>query len=300
MTEILLIILVFVLVVVPGFPAFREWRRKQDAEPLPISSSAPQEVLRPWPEQEDVSSADQVIRRLASLGSVRLSGGTRVEESVHANNDLHVSGDVRMCGSASSDCDMWLEPGCSFERIKARVIRIEVPADEAEHELPVPPDGFEQDSLNGDDLVPFEPIANRDFLGTALLIRGDLRIPAGTRVQKSIVVKGSLTLEEGAMITGDVKVSGSVIIGPDAILDGNLTGNGDITFAPKSSARGIVLSQGTLSTANQTVFGSPDQPVTVSGRCVLLATGTKIYGAVIAMESGAAVTTPNSTATLAA
>jgi len=75
---------------------------------------------------------------------------------------------------------------------------------------------------------------------------GDLEIPSGTCMNKTLFVKGTLRIGDNCRIHGNLKALKSLIVGADTIIDGNLISGEDTYIGERSLISGSVETAGTF------------------------------------------------------
>ena len=75
---------------------------------------------------------------------------------------------------------------------------------------------------------------------------GDLEIPSGTCMNKTLFVKGALKIGDNCRIHGNLKALKSIIIGADTIIDGDLISGRDLFIGERSLISGSVETAGTF------------------------------------------------------
>ena len=75
-------------------------------------------------------------------------------------------------------------------------------------------------------------------------ILGDIEIPSGTTIKKTLLVKGSLKIGDNCRIHGKFKALKDITIGTDTIIDGDLISGGNIFVGARSLIAGSVKASG--------------------------------------------------------
>jgi predicted acyltransferase (DUF342 family) len=57
---------------------------------------------------------------------------------------------------------------------------------------------------------------------------GDIEVPSGTSVSKTLVVKGTLRIGDNCKVRGKLKALKSITVGADAIIDGDVISGGNV------------------------------------------------------------------------
>ena len=73
-------------------------------------------------------------------------------------------------------------------------------------------------------------------------VGGDVEIPRGTTVLKTLTVKGRLKIGTDCRILGKVKASRDIMIGADTTIEGDVISGGKVVIGPDSEVRGSVES----------------------------------------------------------
>ena len=75
---------------------------------------------------------------------------------------------------------------------------------------------------------------------------GDLEIPSGTCMNKTLFVKGLLKIGDNCRIHGDLKALKNITVGADTVIDGDLISGEDIFIGERSLISGSVETAGTF------------------------------------------------------
>ena len=75
-------------------------------------------------------------------------------------------------------------------------------------------------------------------------IFGDLEIPSGTTINKTLVVKGALKIGNNCRVHGKLEALKGITVGADTIIDGDLISGGNIFLGPRSLVSGSVEAAG--------------------------------------------------------
>ncbi len=76
------------------------------------------------------------------------------------------------------------------------------------------------------------------------VVVGDVEIPSGTNIDKTLVIKGTLRIGSSCRARGKLKVLKDVIVGADTIIDGDIVSGGNIYVGPRSLIAGAVKAAG--------------------------------------------------------
>ncbi len=76
------------------------------------------------------------------------------------------------------------------------------------------------------------------------IIAGDLEIPSGTTINKTLMVKGSLKIGDNCKVHGKFKALKDITVGSDTIIDGDLISGGNIFVGARSLIAGSVQANG--------------------------------------------------------
>lgn len=76
------------------------------------------------------------------------------------------------------------------------------------------------------------------------VIIGDVEIPSGTNIDKTLVVKGTLKMGSNCKVHGKLKVLKDITVGADTIVDGDIVSGGNIYVGPRSLIAGSVKAAG--------------------------------------------------------
>jgi len=79
-----------------------------------------------------------------------------------------------------------------------------------------------------------------------IAVVGDIEIPSGTEINKTLVVKGALKIGDNCRVRGKIKALRDITVGADTIIDGDLISGGNILVGPRSLVNGSVQASGTF------------------------------------------------------
>ena len=298
MTAFLLLAAVLCWLALPFLPAIHEALRPHDDGALPISERYQEDLRLATPDADDVppqlpdgrSDADPardlpLIVRHAYIGAVgqsadeiRVSGMARLRAGTTVRRRLQVGGSVEvdpgsvLRGSAEAGTHFWLGSDVTFERVHAPTIEVGVGSATLPDAVPAPFD--------------FPVPDDADLRAGRALIRGDLTVPPGARLDITLVVTGTLALGPGAHVTGDVKAHGDVTLGHGAAVGGNLFAGNDLTLGDRATVTGAAVAEGVLTIGASACIGQPTAPTTATAREIQVASGARIHGTLWAETTG--------------
>jgi cytoskeletal protein CcmA (bactofilin family) len=228
----------------------------------------------------DVACGDRsIVRALLSEGACDIGAGADVLRWVHADGPLRVGTGSALHGRATSDERIELEPGVRFGRLRAPRIM----ARESDRASELRPSELPEASGSHSRFTP--PRAVR--LGDGYLrVDGSLDIPPRSFVVEHLVVRGDVRIGVGSRLEGAVKAHGSVLLSEGVAVVGAVVARQDVHADRGATIAGAVIAEGEVTLARGTSVGSPELPATVSAQRVRLAPTSAVYGA-ITTEDGA-------------
>jgi len=207
-------------------------------------------------------------RAILGEKEVHLSTASRVMRWVHAVGEFQADLGCELYGRISSDLHIRLQSGCSFQRLNAPKIEI---SEAGKTDLPLAALSRDRAAWNSTRRLlhdgNFEIPAGEVFLGN-LVVRGELRIGSGARVQGSVKGDKGVVLEAGVAVEGSLMSAGKMRIGTNCDIHG-----------PVIAERNMVIASGTH-------CGAADQPTTVSAPWIEVEEGVVVFGTLWAREHG--------------
>ncbi|GLC26145.1 polymer-forming cytoskeletal protein [Roseisolibacter agri] len=216
--------------------------------------------------------ARTVVRALLADGACELGDGSDVLRWVHAEGVLRAGVDATLHGRATSHEAIELRPGVRFARLRAPRI-----ASEGASGLePLPPLPAEEHTA----LTPFVPTGATRLGDGYLRVDGSLVVPPCSLVRANLIVRGDLRLEAGSRVQGAVKAHGSVTVGRDVVVDGAVVAQREVHVDAGARLLGVVIAEGAVELAARVQVGCPDRPATIAAPRVRLAPGVTVHGAI--------------------
>lgn len=87
------------------------------------------------------------------------------------------------------------------------------------------------------------------------VVVGDLEIPSGTTLYKTLVVKGYLKIGRNCQVLGTVRASKGIAIGANTTVKGNVASGGNVIIHPDSLIHGSIESVGHVEVGENTLIG---------------------------------------------
>ena len=222
--------------------------------------------------------ARTVVRALLADGACDLGAGSDVLRWVHAEGVLRVGVDATLHGRATSHEAIELRPGVRFARLRAPRIASRGAAD-TEPFLPVLP-VVSDVSDDHAPLTPFVPPGATRLGDGYLRVDGSLVVPRRALVTANLIVRGDLRLEAGSRVQGAVKAHGSVTVGRDVVVDGAVVAQREVHVDAGARLLGVVIAEGAVELAARVQIGRPDRPATIAAPRVRLAPHVTVHGAI--------------------
>ncbi len=219
--------------------------------------------------------ARTVVRALLADGACELGAGSDVLRWVHAEGVLRVGVDATLHGRATSHAAIELGPGVRFARLRApRIASRGAPETD-----PIPP-AVADEPPTLPTLTPFVP-AGATRLGDGYLrVDGSLVVPPRSLVEANLIVRGDLRLEAGSRVQGAVKAHGSVTVGRDVVVDGAVVAQREVHVDAGAQLLGVVIAEGAVALAARVQVGRPDRPATIAAPHVRIAPHVTVHGAI--------------------
>jgi cytoskeletal protein CcmA (bactofilin family) len=215
-----------------------------------------------------------VYRALLSRGHIALAEASAVLRWAHAEGSFLAAGANLLYGRVSAERSIALGARTCFTRLHAPVIRFGGGAKQPTRSLAL------------SHLAPQTLPGVFDTRGGRILVRGDIEIPAGARIEGAMVAAGRVRIGRGAWVSGNVKSGRGVYVEPGACVDGALVSGGAVHIAGSSWMKGPIVAERHISVGGNCHLGSPGQPTTVSAEAILVAPGVTAYGTVWARVVG--------------
>jgi Polymer-forming cytoskeletal len=210
-------------------------------------------------------------RAILGEKEIHLLRGSTVMRWAHASGSFRADHDCDMYGRISSDQEVLLASGCTFQRVHApRVLMGSVcDADELATE---PIDSFSRGIVGVD--------------GRRRLVEGDVEIRPGEVVAADIIARGKLHVGPGSKVLGSVKSDKDVIVEAGATVTGSLISSGTLHVGPKCRIHGPVLAERRIEIDSGTVCGTTGSLTTLSSPIVDVEEGALFFGTVWARQEG--------------
>lgn len=212
------------------------------------------------------SGKRNLFRAILCDEDVHLQQGSETMRWAHACGQFRADSGCTLYGRVSSDREILLASGCTFQRLHAPRIVFGRALDT----WPTPPET---------DTETTRPLARR-------LIDGDLQIRPGQVISENLVARGTLRIGAGARLLGSVKGYGSVVLEEKVEVSGSLISSGDLRVGRACRIGGPILAERRIEVSSGAVCGTPDVPTTVSSPIVHAAEGSLFYGTLWARETG--------------
>jgi cytoskeletal protein CcmA (bactofilin family) len=199
---------------------------------------------------------------------IHLREGSETMRWAHACGQFQVDSGCNLYGRVSSDSEILLAPGCSFQRLHAPRILF---GRTRENRWPADHDSSNQ---GADPLLPRR------------LIDGDVEIRAGEVIGENIVARGRLHVGARARMLGSIKGHRSVVLEEDVEVSGSLISSGELRIGPGCRIGGPILAEHQIEIATGAVCGTANSPTTVSSPVVQAMEGTLFFGTLWARDIG--------------
>lgn len=222
-----------------------------------------------------------VCRAIMAGGDLRLGRGCWSLRWLHAGATLLARESCALHGRASADVSMRLEEGCRFERLHSPTIAFGTP-------IPPAPEPLELEPYTAKDV----PDLVEDAAGR-WLVRQRLEIPAHRLVKSDLVVTGELRIGAGTRIVGSIKSHDDLHLAEDVVVDGSVVAGRDLNVGRGCCIRGPVVAEGDGRFEAGTQVGSAQRLTTVSVRRLQIEAGSMVHGTVWAHLGGLVLPPPD-------
>ena len=221
-----------------------------------------------------VGGEGNTYRAILAEQAIHLEPNSRTMRWAHAGGYFRADRGCTLYGRVSSDREIVLQSGCTFQRLHAPRIVMGC-ACEMRRESTTPPVSARR---------PAELLLPRR------LVDGDLEIRAGAAVEENIIARGDLRIGPGSTVHGSVKGNQSVVVEEGARIEGSLVSSGALRIGLRCQIGGPVLAERQIEIGAGSVCGTADAPTTVSSPIVQAMEGTLFFGSLWAREEGRVVT----------
>ena len=222
------------------------------------------------------AAADCAFAAALSTGDIRLGPGSEVSQWLHADGRIRVAAASVLLRRATAARSIHLEPGCSFERLRAPCILFGGGADIPR--LPRPPSSRPRDFSSLPRAVRRTNSLHR--------IEGACVLPAGAHFEGSLVVTGTLIVGEDAAIRGDIKARRGVVLGAGSAVYGAVSTEGRLEVGRGAFVQGPLISETDVMIGSGASVGTRELPATVSAENIVVESGAAAHGLVWAREAG--------------
>lgn len=221
------------------------------------------------------TGAGVILRSALAEGELRLGEDSSVLRWAGAR-DVRAAPGCSLFGRLVAEDTMRIEGPISFQRIQAAAIRL---GDDWQMEPPPPPGGE----------VDISRLPHTLFYNAAMrraVVNGDFVLPERSVLRGNLVVRGQLKIGHGCRVDGSVKAGGSVRIGRGAVINGSVISDQSVIALGGCRIFGPVVADRLVSIGPCSVLGAPDAPISVSSRFVLLKLPLVTHGTVWARARG--------------
>jgi cytoskeletal protein CcmA (bactofilin family) len=229
----------------------------------------------------DLNFAKEIYARKSLIGGERntfrailcdedihLREGSETMRWAHACGQFQVDSGCNLYGRVSSDSEILLAPGCSFQRLHAPRIL------------------FGHTSQNRWFADHCGSNQSTDGLLPRRLVDGDVEIRPGGVIAENLVARGRLRVGARARMLGSVKGHGSVVLEEGVQVNGSVISSGELRIGSGCHIGGPILAEHQIEIASGAVCGTANSPTTVSSPVVQAMEGTLFFGTLWAREIG--------------
>lgn len=228
--------------------------------------------LEVWSQEDFIGGPSATYRAILGEQTVELAPQSVVLRWVHSVGPLMVGPGSSVYGRTSSEQEIHLGPGVTFDRLGAPLIVVGTAKPR-----PMPSAG------QGEGFTA--PERSRR-LGDHLRVEQDLEVPAGTIIEGNLVVAGRCWLGRGVRVNGSLKVHRELTMDEGVVITGAVVSRNLIKVGRDSWIRGPIISEEHLDIGSGTTVGTPENPTTISARTISLSAGISLSGQVMGAEGG--------------
>jgi predicted acyltransferase (DUF342 family) len=210
-----------------------------------------------------------VFRALLGEKAIHLGRASTVDRWAHAVGAFHADRDCDLYGRISSDREIQLDSGCTFQRLNAPRIVLGYPR-------------AEKTNASIEISSPALPSGRR-------LVDEDFEIQAGEIVSANIVTRGKLHIGAGAHVLGSVKSHEHMVLEAGVRVEGSLISASTMRIGPDCRITGPVIAEREIAIETGTRCGSDRVPTTVSAPTIEIADGVTVFGTIWARTEGQVV-----------
>jgi predicted acyltransferase (DUF342 family) len=195
----------------------------------------------------------------------------RVTQWVRSDRRLDVAEAAVIKGWASAGIEIVLARRARFRKLQAPEIRFGRQREAADHRAAA------------DTVASFTPPARS---GEQPGNGHHLQIPALHTMKGDLVLSGVLTVGDGCHLIGRIRADQGIVLGQDVRIEGALHAGGDILIGQRCVISGPVISTTAIHAESGCVFGSRDEPCTVSAENILIGEACLAHGTLHALRQG--------------
>lgn len=234
------------LLVIPFFPAWREWRHPTDDGALVVAGGQTQKTIN-------------VVRQFSDKTWLEFSEGAVA---------------IHQITSASG---IYMARKCCFERLNAPVIHFGEMLTRA---------GVRKNTLVTNEFSMERVAGATQWGQNGWRVSGDLEIPAASFFKGSLVVTGFLSIGAGAQVEGDLKAYKGIFIGENTQVTGAIFCEDGIHISRYSNVGGPIVADTHLLIGFNCLLGSTAAQTTISANSMLIGNGVEAHGTVWAKQAG--------------
>jgi len=212
-------------------------------------------------------------RAILGEGDILLEQDSKVMRWAHAVGKFQAARDCGLYGRISSDQEIEMHSGCTFQRLNAPCIKTSYLIDWVRSAKP--------------DLYP--KLESRPGTVERRLFEQDLEIQRGNVIVGDVVTRGKLRIGAGAQILGSVKSNKDAVLERGVFVKGNLISAGRIHIGPRCQISGLVIGEHEVLIETETRCGTAQMLTTVSAPMITLEVGVVVFGTLWARDEGRVV-----------
>lgn len=249
------------LLLLPFYPAWREWRHPADRQPRRMAAG-------------DDSQAS--LTRLLRQQMAQLQRGGHLVRPGSLEQALDGADPGAGAPPPTAGPVVALECGACFQQIDAPLILF------GPRHSPGHPDPGDRQRLPVHGPLPHA----RPWGAHGWRVDGDCAIREGQHFTGSLVVTGLLWIGQGARVEGDVKGRRGVLIGEHAHVSGSVVSDQGVGLGVGAFVGGPLVCEALLQLGAGARLGRPEAPTSVCASVILAGAGATAHGCVRATQAG--------------
>ena len=114
----------------------------------------------------------------------------------------------------------------------------------------------------------------------------NLEIPPAQQLMSHLIAKADLRIQNNCVITGNIKCHGQVVIESHTVIFGSIISEKDIHISSHCFIEGPIVARGSITIGAHCRIGRKDGPTSLIAKNILIASGCRVSGLVLAKCKG--------------